>query len=142
MKLTYRGIEYDYNPPLLELTESKIACQYRGHAARYTYVRHVPIPQPAERLTYRGVAYQTTRQGQIQQITEPARQETTTLSGLRSKRVGMSPAAQARRELLQESSQHHKENIARSLQHRIEVAKAQGNDALLQQLESEMRQSV
>lgn len=151
MKLTYRGIEYDYNPPMLEVTESKIACRYRGQVARYTYVRHVPIPQPAERLTYRGVAYQTTRYGQVQQLTEqqpteqqlteqPTRQEA--LSGLRSKLVGVSPAIKVRRELLQEASQHHKENIVRSLQHRIEVAKAQGNDILLQQLESEMHQSV
>ena len=146
MKLTYRGIEYDYNPPMLEVTESKIDCRYRGQVARYTYVRHVPIPQPAERLTYRGVAYQTTRHGQIQQLTgEQLTEQTTrqgTLTGLRRKLTGMSPAAQARRELLQEASQHHKENIARSLQHRIEVAKAQGDDRLLQQLESEMRQSV
>lgn len=146
MKLTYRGIEYDYNPPMLEVTESKIACRYRGQVARYTYVRHVPIPQPAERLTYRGVAYQTTRYGQVQQLTgqqlteQPTRQGA--LSGLRSKLVGVSPAIKVRRELLQEASQHHKENIARSLQHRIEVAKAQGNDILLQQLESEMHQSV
>ena len=70
MKLTYRGIEYDYNPPMLELTESDVACNYRGASSTYTYVRHVPIPQPAERLSYRGVAYQTTRQGQIQQLSE------------------------------------------------------------------------
>lgn len=156
MKLTYRGIEYDYNPPMLEVTESKIACRYRGQVARYTYVRHVPIPQPAERLTYRGVAYQTTRYGQVQQLTgqqlteqQPTEQQLTeqptrqgALSGLRSKLVGVSPAIKVRRELLQEASQHHKENIVRSLQHRIEVAKAQGNDILLQQLESEMHQSV
>ncbi|MGB3295116.1 MAG: DUF4278 domain-containing protein [Phormidesmis sp.] len=145
MKLTYRGIEYDYNPPMLEVTESKIACRYRGHASRYTYVRHVPIPQPAERLTYRGVAYQTTRQGQIEQLTGQklaGQPRPGVLSGLRNKLVGVSPAARVRLELLQEASQHHKENITRSLQHRIEVAKAQGNDTLLQQLESERRQSV
>lgn len=144
MKLTYRGIEYDYNPPSLEVTDSEIACRYRGQAARYTYVRHVPIPQPAEQLTYRGVAYQTTRQGEVQQITsQPATGTSSTgLAGLRSKLVSGSPAAQARRELLRESSRLHKENISRSLQHRIEVARTQGNEALLQQLEYEARQTV
>ena len=146
MKLTYRGIDYDYNPPLLEMTESKVACRYRGQSSRYTYAHHVPIPQPAERLTYRGVAYQTTRQGQVKQLAErPVEQSTRpqgTLTGLRRKLTGVSPAAQARRELLQEASQHHRENIARSLQHRIEVARAQGNDVLLRQLESEMHQNV
>ncbi|MGC1305641.1 MAG: DUF4278 domain-containing protein [Phormidesmis sp.] len=152
MKLTYRGVDYDYNPPMLEVSESDIAVQYRGHAARYTYVRHVPIPQSAERLTYRGATYQTTRQGQVQQLTgsgQPATPVTTpainrgaALSTLRNKLMGVSPAAQARRELLHNSSLMHKENIARALQHRMEVAKAQGNDVLVRQLESEMRQSV
>ena len=144
MKLTYRGIEYDYNPPRLQVTDSEISCQYRGHAARYSYVRHVPIPQPAERLTYRGVAYQTTRQGGIQQITPQTATGTSPalLTGLRSKLVSSSPAAQVRRELLRESSRLHKENISRSLQHRVEVAKTQGNEALLQQLEYEARQTV
>ena len=150
MKLTYRGIEYDYNPPMLEVTASDITCKYRGHSRAYTYVRHVPIPQPAERLTYRGVAYQTTRQGQIQPVVATgtgasqaaASHPKLNLANLRSKLTGTSPAAQARRELLNEASELHKGNIARSLAHRMEVAKAEGNERLLQQLEAEMRQSV
>jgi hypothetical protein len=154
MKLAYRGVEYDYNPPMLEVTESETLCQYRGHAAPYTYVRHVPIPQMAERLTYRGVAYQTTRQGGIQQLSQSAEghvqgqsvrgqsARAMGLAGLRNRLVGLSPKAQARRELVQEASRLHKESINRSLQHRIEVAKAQGNQRLIEQLESEMRQTV
>lgn len=165
MKLTYRGIEYDYNPPMLEVTESDITCQYRGQSRAYTYVRHVPIPQPAERLTYRGVAYQTTRYGQVLPIqAQPAAEVAAAtgsvasqsadfesnrdskhgkgLANLRNKLMGNSPAAQARRELLSESSRLHKNNIARSLAHRIEVAKAEGNEVLLQQLEAEMRQTA
>ncbi|MEL6552157.1 MAG: DUF4278 domain-containing protein [Cyanobacteria bacterium J06621_11] len=152
MKLTYRGIEYDYNPPMLEIAESEIVGQYRGQQTRYTYVRHVPIPQPAERLSYRGVAYETTRHGQIQQLTvqndvlqsatQPVTRPGTALTALRSKLTGTSHAAQVRRELLEEASQHHQQSIARSLRHRIEVAKAQGNQFLVQQLESEMHQNV
>ena len=149
MKLTYRGIHYDYTPPMLEVTESEIACRYRGQQAAYTYVRHVHIPQPAETLRYRGVAYQTTRHGQLQQIGDSAQAPATTqaptakgvsLASLRSTLMGNSPAAQARRELVNESSRLHQSSIERSLQHRIEVAKSQGNQALLEQLESEMRQ--
>lgn len=145
MQLTYRGIQYDYNPPMLEVTESEIAFKYRGQSAAYTYVRHVPIPQPAETLRYRGVAYQTTRQGQVQQLSDlgmsPVRTGST-LSNLRNKLTGTSAAAQARRELLTEASQLHQSSIARSLEHRMEVAKAQGNQPLLAQLESEMRQNA
>lgn len=149
MKLTYRGVDYDYNPPVLDVTESEIECLYRGHKAHYTYVRNVPIPQSAERLTYRGVPYQTTRQGQILQIADAQRteqgQEPKTglnFNGLRSKLVGSSPAAEARRQLLQESSKLHRSNIERALQHRMTVAKAQGNTRLVEQLESEMSQSL
>ncbi len=150
MKLTYRGTKYDYNPPMLEMIESDAVCQYRGARTAYTYARHVPIPQPAERLTYRGVAYQTTRQGQIQQLGAVTKTSdsglaagaSAKLAALGSKLTGDGSAAQARRELLQSSSQLHQQNITRVLQHRIEVAKAQGNQALLQQLESELSQSA
>ncbi len=141
MKLTYRGVEYDYNPPVLEVTLSDITGQYRGQKNQYSYVRHLPIPQQAERLSYRGVAYQTTRTGAIQQLSD--RTATPNIwANLASKLTGTSPAAQARRSLVKESSVLHQQNITRSLQHRMEVAKQKGNQTLLEQLESEMRQSV
>jgi hypothetical protein len=160
MKLTYRGVDYDYNPPMLAVTESEIKCQYRGQPARYSYVQHVPIPQPVERLTYRGVPYQTTRQGQVLQFAHHANSPehaaevpllnrlfsrfSSPLAGarLRDKLTGNSPASQARRQLLQSSTQLHQDSMARSLQHRMDVAKQQGNERLVEQLQSEMRQIV
>ncbi len=141
MKLTYRGVEYDYNPPVLETTLSETTGQYRGQTSHYAYVRHLPIPQPAERLTYRGVAYQTTRTGEIQQLDDRTASKIA-LANLAGKLKGSSSAAQARRTLLKESTVLHQQSIARSLQHRIEIAKQKGNQALLEQLESEMRQNV
>ena len=143
MKLTYRGVDYDYNPPVLEATESEVATQYRGQATTLRYVQHVPIPQPAEQLTYRGIAYQTTRQGQLLQLAEqPAKvKKASALQGLR-KLSASAPANKARRELLNEASQTHKQSISRSLEHRIEVARAEGNTNLLEQLEAEMRQTA
>ncbi|MFK8182196.1 MAG: DUF4278 domain-containing protein [Phormidesmis sp.] len=145
MKLTYRGAEYDYNPPMLEVTESEITCRYRAQPSRYTYVRHVPIPQTAEKLTYRGAAYQTSRKGAVLSIDGiiPSSQSIAAkLAILRDKLMGTSSASQARRQLLKESSKLHRASMTRSLQHRLEVAKEQGNDQLVQQLESEMRQVV
>lgn len=145
MKLTYRGVDYDYNPPMLEVTESEITCRYRAQPSRYTYVRHVPIPQTAEKLTYRGTPYQTSRKGAVLSVdgTLPTSSSIAAkLAILRDKLMGTSPAAQARRQLLKESSQLHRDSMARSLQHRLEVAKEQGNEQLVQQLESEMRQVV
>jgi hypothetical protein len=48
----------------------------------------------------------------------------------------------ARRHLLQEATVAHRTNIQRSLEHRLAVARAQGNDALVQQLEAEKHQLV
>ncbi|MEM6450080.1 MAG: DUF4278 domain-containing protein [Cyanobacteria bacterium P01_D01_bin.105] len=144
MKLTYRGAEYDYNPPMLEVTESEIVCQYRTQPTHYTYVRHVPIPQAAERLAYRGVSYQTSRKGEVLSENSALSSSSSIASKfrtLRHKLMGNSSASQARRKLLKESSQLHRESMVRSLQHRLEVAQQQGNDQLIQQLEAEMRQS-
>ena len=141
MKLTYRGIEYDYNPPELEVTLGNTATQYRGQQSQYKYVRHVPIPQPAERLSYRGVAYQTTRAGEVQGLGEHVATPKA-WGNLGSKLTGDSSASRARRALLKESTVLHQQSIARSLEHRMEVAKQKGNQVLLEQLEYEMRQSV
>ncbi len=153
MKLTYRGVDYDYNPPMLEATESEIKCQYRGQSYPYSYVKHVPIPQPAEQLTYRGVPYQTNRQGQVIQLTKQSSAQSLTRSkgrtgttpsmtpvSLGNKLTGSSAASQARRQLLQSASQLHQDSIARSLRHRLTVAKQQGNEKLVEQLEMEMSQ--
>lgn len=39
----------------------------------------------------------------------------------------------------QQASQTHRENLRKNLEHRIEVARANGDDALVQQLEAEAR---
>lgn len=43
-----------------------------------------------------------------------------------------------KKQITKQADQAHRLNIQKSLQHRIEVAKAQGNEALLRQLEAEM----
>ena len=138
MKLTYRGVEYDHNPPMLEVTESDILCNYRGRTHRYTYVSHVPFPQPQEELRYRGVAYQTNRYGQRQAVEQPETQSV--FSAFQRKLAELTPLMDERRQLLRESARSHSESIQRSLERRIAVAREQGNTHLLQQLEDEMRQ--
>ncbi|NJL85556.1 MAG: DUF4278 domain-containing protein [Leptolyngbyaceae cyanobacterium SM1_1_3] len=137
MKLCYRGVEYDYNPPALEVTESDILCQYRGRPLRYSYVRHVPIPQPVATLSYRGVAYQTGSKGQIELAATPTESIFAKL-GVLSRRAN--PMAEARRELFREATLVHQENIRRNVLHRLEVARAKGNEVLVRQLEDEMQQ--
>ena len=138
MKLTYRGVEYDHNPPMLEVSESDILCNYRGREHRYTYVRHVPFPQPQAELTYRGSTYQTNRHGQRQAVTQANHKSV--FSVFQSKLAELTPLMDERRQLLRESAQSHSASIQRSLNHRIAVAREQGNMSLLKQLEDEMRQ--
>lgn len=138
MKLSYRGVEYDYTPPALEVTEADVLCKYRGRPYHYSYVSHVPFRQPSAKLTYRGIAYQTTRHGEVAQIPQPAR--TSVFATLQSKLDQLNPMAETRRQLLQEAAAAHQNSMRRTLQHRIDVARAQGNSGLLRQLEDEMQQ--
>lgn len=138
MKLCYRGVEYDYNPPSLEMKDSEIAGCYRGRTLNFTYPSHVPVPQPVARYTYRGVGYETTAQGHPQplaNVTAEARQPV-----FQSIKGADSPVMQARRHLLMEASAAHRTNMQRSLDHRLAVAKAEGNERLVQQLEEELHQ--
>ena len=138
MKLTYRGVEYDHNPPMLEVSESDILCNYRGRSHRYTYVRHVPFPQPQAELTYRGATYQTNRRGERQTVAQA--ENKSVFSAFQRKLAEFTPLMDERRQLLRESARSHSESIQRSLARRIAVAREQGNTHLLQQLEDEMRQ--
>ncbi|MGF1566565.1 MAG: DUF4278 domain-containing protein [Nodosilinea sp.] len=139
MRLCYRGVEYDYNPLSLEVKDSELTGRYRGHLTHFSYVSHVPVPQPVANLTYRGVGYTTTAQGQVQapaRVTEPRRPVFQSIKSTDNSRL------KARRHLLHEATEAHRINIQRSLQHRMDVAKAQGDTKLMQQLEAELNQTV
>jgi hypothetical protein len=59
MKLSYRGVQYDYNPPVVETTEAGVGGKYRGLDWRFRNMKKPPVLQPRVDLTYRGVRYQT-----------------------------------------------------------------------------------
>ncbi|RZM77379.1 DUF4278 domain-containing protein [Leptolyngbya iicbica] len=59
MKLTYRGIQYDYNPPVVEMNNTAEVGKYRGVDIRFRSVKKNPVQQPTLDLVYRGVAYRT-----------------------------------------------------------------------------------
>jgi len=135
MKLCYRGVQYDYTPPVLEVAESEMLGQYRGRPLHFSYVSHVPFPQPEANLTYRGTPYHTTRQGTVEAMVQvkKAPQEP------QFKPVFDSMAV-ARRSLLQEAADMHQANMKRSLERRMQIAQARGDEHLLRQLEAEMHQ--
>jgi Domain of unknown function (DUF4278) len=59
MKLTYRGVSYDYNPPVVESNLTDEVGKFRGVDIRFRTVKKAVVQQPTLDLVYRGVAYQT-----------------------------------------------------------------------------------
>lgn len=59
MKLTYRGVSYDYNPPKVEYGDRAEVGKYRGVDIRFRNLKKPPVLQPTLDLIYRGVAYKT-----------------------------------------------------------------------------------
>lgn len=68
MKLTYRGVEYEYTPPQIDMASTSEVGQYRGLEWRFRNPRTVPVLQPNLDLVYRGVPYQT---GQPEAVSTP-----------------------------------------------------------------------
>lgn len=57
MKLTYRGVSYEYNPVVVESTTSEVGGQYRSRDWRFRNLKKPPILVPTFNLKYRGVTY-------------------------------------------------------------------------------------
>ena len=57
MKLTYRGVSYNYEPSFVETKEVELVGKYRGLDWRFRNLKKPPVLLPTANLTYRGVAY-------------------------------------------------------------------------------------
>ena len=130
MKLTYRGVNYE-GTPALEVTEGEIGGTYRGQQWKSRYVRHIPEPTPVHNLRYRGIAYRT---GQPTAAIPKTVEQPTAVRWHQTVLTGN------KREVLDELTSNHMKNICRSLEHRLAVAKAKGDDNLIQLLEAESKQ--
>ncbi|MFM7424977.1 MAG: DUF4278 domain-containing protein [Elainella sp.] len=159
MQLSYRGVRYsqlkesmDGSPSPIEMVDSGIEGHYRGHTYHFTYPRHLSPAaalQPVRRLCYRGAAYGTTAAGirsytpaaPLRPVSRPM-QPVTELSSARASRAEASVGLTTRAVNLaaKEYNNIHQRYIQERLQHRIDVARAQGNQHLLQMLEREMQQ--
>ena len=57
MKLIYRGVPYESNPPEVEMVTAGITARYRGRAYSIRYPRFPQEGSSPLKLTYRGVTY-------------------------------------------------------------------------------------
>ena len=71
MKINYRGVSYEYNPPQVEYGDLTQSGKYRGVDVRFRNPKKTPVLQPTLDLIYRGVAY-TTNAVESTEITEVA----------------------------------------------------------------------
>ncbi|MBD2042718.1 DUF4278 domain-containing protein [Microcoleus sp. FACHB-672] len=132
MKLTYRGASYNYEPPTIDMMEGEVGGKYRGQPWTVSYPRHIPVPQPALSLKYRGVAYQTGEVADAGVIASAAPVEKTPVWAVSPRNASHSVVSQV--------SEIHRANICQNLERRIEAAKARGDRQLLQMLEQESQQ--
>jgi hypothetical protein len=71
MKLTYRGVSYEYTPPTIETTEGELAGKYRGLDWRFCNLKKAPVQQATVELMYRGVAYGSAEQAPTVPVRQP-----------------------------------------------------------------------
>lgn len=120
MKLTYRGANYEYDIPTVDMVEGEVAGKYRGQNWNYRYPRHIPVPKK-----YGGTNHSAKRDFQ---------------AGARDATAVSAPAAVESSPTVKQVAQVHRANICSILDRRQQVAKAKGDARLLRLLEIEWRQ--
>ncbi|MFM2430534.1 MAG: hypothetical protein RLZZ511_1747 [Cyanobacteriota bacterium] len=120
MKLTYRGVPY-VAQAATAVRDAGIGGKYRGQFWHRFVPTQAPTPQPLYQLKYRGVPYTI---GEI----EP-KVTVTTRDRVRARRILDT--------LKPQISLLHRANLQHNIEHRLEVARAQGNAVLVKMLERE-----
>jgi hypothetical protein len=137
MQLSYRGSYYNLDLPSADMVDSGARGIYRGQTYSITYPRHIPA-QPARELKYRGAAYRTTETGANDII---LRRPVAAIPAAKLASASTYLWGQTCKVQTPELEKMHRLSIQQRLQHRIEVARAKGDQALLHLLESEMQQA-
>lgn len=134
MKLTYRGVAYEANNPVSELTQGEVGGKYRGAQWKPKYLKHIPVPPLAVDLKYRGNSYS---------LGDPIDVEANLLPK-RFKGVKITPEqVQAPIQLpANEVNSTHLANIRNNLERRLQVAIEKGDEDLIRLLQIEARELI
>jgi hypothetical protein len=127
MQLSYRGIPYQKTSLILEMTEGEIGGKYRGREFTYKYPKHIPQIKPQLDLQYFGVAYS--------KIATPIEKPELVVNHATHNICPVSIRKQIK--INDNFTQIHLENIKSNLERRIQVAKAKGDESLVNLLEQE-----
>ncbi len=120
MQLTYRGANYEYDIPTVDMVEGEVAGKYRGQNWNYRYPRHIPVPKK-----YGGTNHSAKRDFQ---------------AGSRDAAAVSAPAAVKSSPTFAEVAQVHRVHICNILDRRKQVARAKGDVKLMSLLEIEWKQ--
>ena len=155
-------------PAALDAMETRFFERCRRNTTNVSYPHHIPVPRPVTNLQRRGLTYQSAcgnRLGApvpilgstitLSQTTCPVSpqpvnrqvdiQSTQARTNIVYQLLGGQIMAQfptaarkQRQAIRKELNTVHRQNLQRRLHHRLEVARANGNEALIHQLEQEM----
>ena len=131
MKLIYRGIKYEHAPETVEVTTEGVCGKYRGAEWKCHYSKHIPITHHAAELKYRGASYYS---GNPQEVEELKQRKKLDFIFAKDNQIFFSN--QPNNEL----AKIHLANLQRSVQRRLEVAKQNGDEKLISELEKEANQ--
>jgi len=144
MKLSYRGVPYDYVPPSVGITEGEVLGKYRGLPWREHLVREVPVSQPSYYLKYRGVPYWSNQVSDTGRVVEPQVALTSPVVtpglGIETYGAPVRVRSQRERQRLTEVARIHQQNLRQRLNYRLEKAKQKGDETLIHLLEAEQQQ--
>lgn len=134
MTFKYRHISYKPDCSDVDCIEGEIGGRYRGQEWHVHYPRHLRVPQPKPTLRYRGVSYNMSR---------PSDQMNIAVGMTAAKTSSKTPSVIPRETVPEDEwKQVHKANVCRLLERRRQQAKAEGNQQLLELLDSEAQQWV
>ena len=157
-----------HEPTALDVMETRFFDRCRRNTTNVTYPHHIPVPRHVTNFQCRGLTYQSACGNQLgapvpilgSTITLPA--TTCPVSAQRASRQLRLHSTQAEKDIIYQRigskimaqsptvtrKQHqtlqkelnivHRQNLQHRLHHRLEVARADGNTTLIQQLEYEM----
>ncbi len=111
-----RGVNAE-TASMLEVTEREINSMHSRQSREFPYIRHIPEPQPINNRKFRPSAANSTL-------------------------VAVVPPTSQQLPVLDDLMHSHLNNIWRSLEHRLEVAKAKGDQKLVRLLEAESKQMM
>lgn len=144
MKLTYRGVTEEYDIPTVALVEGEVGGKYRGQHWNYRYPRHIPVPEQAYELKYRGVSYRSNPSPKVEaKVTEAVADPAPARNSQEESLAGCTPFTLSFSKPVTENvAKVHRATICNLLERRLQVAKARGDETLLRLLEGEAAQLV